>query len=121
AEEVESRIKEEVSARKEIKKEVMANKEQGKIDGTRRIYILFINSCFSHCQSERQDTWFAKNSPIIKNKRRRERINERLRTLQSLIPNETKMTILYLYTQVDIRTMLEEAVHYVKFLQLQIK
>ncbi|QHO16044.1 Transcription factor [Arachis hypogaea] len=53
--------------------------------------------------------------------RRRERINERLRTLQSLIPNETKMTILYLYTQVDIRTMLEEAVHYVKFLQLQIK
>ncbi|KAL1312886.1 hypothetical protein HN51_039458 [Arachis hypogaea] len=29
---------------------------------------LFINSCFSHCQSERQDTWFAENSPIVKNK-----------------------------------------------------
>ncbi|XP_054815766.1 pectin acetylesterase 12-like isoform X2 [Prosopis cineraria] len=26
---------------------------------------LFINSCFSHCQTERQDTWFAHNSPVI--------------------------------------------------------
>nr|GMC55161.1 transcription factor bHLH85-like [Ipomoea batatas] len=45
-------------------------------------------------------------------RRRREKINERLRILQSLVPNGTK---------VDISTMLEEAVHYVKFLQLQIK
>ncbi|CAH8380237.1 unnamed protein product [Eruca vesicaria subsp. sativa] len=45
-------------------------------------------------------------------RKRRERINERLRILQSLVPNGTK---------VDISTMLEEAVHYVKFLQLQIK
>ncbi|GAU14992.1 hypothetical protein TSUD_47870 [Trifolium subterraneum] len=44
--------------------------------------------------------------------RRRERINERLRILQTLVPNGTK---------VDISTMLEEAVQYVKFLQLQIK
>ncbi|CAD6267703.1 unnamed protein product [Miscanthus lutarioriparius] len=44
--------------------------------------------------------------------RRRERINERLSTLQQLIPNGTK---------VDMSTMLEEAVQYVKFLQLQIK
>ncbi|KAK1433423.1 hypothetical protein QVD17_10333 [Tagetes erecta] len=44
-------------------------------------------------------------------RKRRERINERLRTLQTLVPNGTK---------VDISTMLEEAVHYVKFLQLQI-
>ncbi|KAL4324039.1 hypothetical protein GQ457_11G010930 [Hibiscus cannabinus] len=29
---------------------------------------LFINSCFSHCQTERQDTWFAGNSPRIRNK-----------------------------------------------------
>ncbi|XP_039040047.1 transcription factor RSL2-like [Hibiscus syriacus] len=43
---------------------------------------------------------------------RRERINERLRILQNLVPNGTK---------VDISTMLEEAVQYVKFLQLQIK
>ncbi|MBA0751990.1 hypothetical protein Gogos_000871 [Gossypium gossypioides] len=29
---------------------------------------LFINSCFAHCQTERQDTWFAANSPEIRNK-----------------------------------------------------
>ncbi|KAK8542424.1 hypothetical protein V6N13_137001 [Hibiscus sabdariffa] len=29
---------------------------------------LFINSCFAHCQTERQDTWFAGNSPRIRNK-----------------------------------------------------
>ncbi|KAG7030945.1 Transcription factor bHLH84, partial [Cucurbita argyrosperma subsp. argyrosperma] len=45
-------------------------------------------------------------------RKRRERINERLKILQSLVPNGTK---------VDISTMLEEAVEYVKFLQLQIK
>ncbi|KAL8225882.1 hypothetical protein R6Q57_018439 [Mikania cordata] len=45
-------------------------------------------------------------------RKRRERINERLRILQNLVPNGTK---------VDISTMLEEAVEYVKFLKLQIK
>nr|AKN09597.1 basic helix-loop-helix transcription factor [Salvia miltiorrhiza] len=45
-------------------------------------------------------------------RKRRERINERLKILQTLVPNGTK---------VDISTMLEEAVEYVKFLQLQIK
>ncbi|XP_042017784.1 transcription factor bHLH139-like [Salvia splendens] len=45
-------------------------------------------------------------------KGKRERINERLKILQNLVPNGTK---------VDISTMLEEAVQYVKFLQLQIK
>lgn len=29
---------------------------------------LFVNSCFAHCQSERQDTWFSDNSPLIGNK-----------------------------------------------------
>ncbi|XP_022868622.1 pectin acetylesterase 12-like isoform X1 [Olea europaea var. sylvestris] len=29
---------------------------------------LFLNSCFAHCQSERQDTWFADDSPVIDNK-----------------------------------------------------
>ncbi|KAG5244588.1 hypothetical protein OIU76_003243 [Salix suchowensis] len=29
---------------------------------------LFINSCFAHCQSERQDTWFGDNSPVLGNK-----------------------------------------------------
>ncbi|KAK1366911.1 putative ROOT HAIR DEFECTIVE 6-LIKE 2 [Heracleum sosnowskyi] len=45
-------------------------------------------------------------------RKRREKINERLRILQNLVPNGTK---------VDISTMLEDAVHYVQFLQLQIK
>ncbi|KAI3684632.1 hypothetical protein L6452_33856 [Arctium lappa] len=45
-------------------------------------------------------------------RKRRERINERLRILQNLVPNGTK---------VDISTMLEEAVEYVKFLKLQIQ
>lgn len=29
---------------------------------------LFINSCFAHCQSEKQDTWYGDNSPSIQNK-----------------------------------------------------
>ncbi|KQJ97730.1 pectin acetylesterase 9 isoform X4 [Brachypodium distachyon] len=29
---------------------------------------MFINSCFAHCQSELQDTWFAPNSPSLHNK-----------------------------------------------------
>jgi hypothetical protein len=29
---------------------------------------MFINSCFLHCQSEIQDTWFASNSPMMNNK-----------------------------------------------------
>lgn len=28
---------------------------------------MFINSCFAHCQSELQDTWFAPNSPRLDN------------------------------------------------------
>ncbi|WCJ36663.1 Pectinacetylesterase family protein [Euphorbia peplus] len=29
---------------------------------------MYINSCFAHCQSEAQDTWFAPDSPRINNK-----------------------------------------------------
>lgn len=29
---------------------------------------VFLNSCFAHCQSETQDTWFADDSPNIGNK-----------------------------------------------------
>ncbi|XP_062208307.1 uncharacterized protein LOC133909769 [Phragmites australis] len=43
---------------------------------------------------------------------RRERIAERLKVLQDLVPNGTK---------VDLVTMLEKAITYVKFLQLQVK
>lgn len=34
---------------------------------------VFINSCFAHCQSERQDTWYANNSPRLGNKVRMQR------------------------------------------------
>ncbi|CAN6554781.1 unnamed protein product [Malus baccata var. baccata] len=54
----------------------------------------------------------ATDSQSIYARKRREKINARLRILQNLVPNGTK---------VDISTMLEEAVQYVKFLQLQIK
>lgn len=43
---------------------------------------------------------------------RRERISERLRILQGLVPNGAK---------VDLVTMLEKAINYVKFLKLQVK
>lgn len=29
---------------------------------------LFINSCFAHCQTERQDTWFSDDAPLVDNK-----------------------------------------------------
>ncbi|CAH2046797.1 unnamed protein product, partial [Thlaspi arvense] len=29
---------------------------------------VFLNSCFAHCQTERYDTWYSKNSPAVKNK-----------------------------------------------------
>ncbi|XP_051132814.1 transcription factor bHLH84-like isoform X3 [Andrographis paniculata] len=54
----------------------------------------------------------ATDSQSLYARKRRERINKRLKILQNLVPNGTK---------VDISTMLEEAVEYVKFLQLQIK
>uniref|UniRef100_A0ACD5VC53 Uncharacterized protein n=1 Tax=Avena sativa TaxID=4498 RepID=A0ACD5VC53_AVESA len=44
-------------------------------------------------------------------KNRRERIGERLRALQELVPNGTK---------VDMVTMLDKAITYVKFMQLQL-
>ncbi|KAM0902114.1 hypothetical protein ACQ4PT_019624 [Festuca glaucescens] len=46
------------------------------------------------------------------NVNRREKISERLRTLQELVPNGTK---------VDMVTMLDKPMTYVKFLQLQVK
>ncbi|PWZ15007.1 Pectin acetylesterase 9 [Zea mays] len=36
---------------------------------------VFINSCFAHCQSELQDTWFTPNSPSIDNKADHPRLN----------------------------------------------
>ncbi|CAK9150629.1 unnamed protein product [Ilex paraguariensis] len=54
----------------------------------------------------------AKDPQSIAAKNRRERISERLKILQDLVPNGSK---------VDLVTMLEKAINYVKFLQLQVK
>ncbi|KAF3494213.1 hypothetical protein DY000_02056868 [Brassica cretica] len=37
---------------------------------------LFINSCFTHCQSEIQDTWFAQDSPKLNGKRVAESVGD---------------------------------------------
>ncbi|XP_039789967.1 transcription factor RHD6-like [Panicum virgatum] len=73
-----------------------------------------------HCGAGRKATGKAKSAPTMPTKdpqslaakSRRERISERLRTLQELVLNGTK---------VDLVTMLEKAISYVKFLQLQVK
>lgn len=54
----------------------------------------------------------SKDPQSIAAKNRRERISERLKTLQELVPNGSK---------VDLVTMLEKAINYVQFLQLQVK
>ncbi|PSR87855.1 Transcription factor bHLH086 like [Actinidia chinensis var. chinensis] len=54
----------------------------------------------------------SKDPQSIAAKNRQERISERLKTLQELVPNGSK---------VDLVTMLEKAIGYVKFLQLQVK
>ncbi|CAN6233751.1 unnamed protein product [Urochloa humidicola] len=69
-----------------------------------------------HCGAGRKvksaPTVPTKDPQSLAAKNRRERISERLRTLQELVPNGTK---------VDLVTMLEKAISYVKFLQLQVK
>ncbi|EXC20666.1 Putative transcription factor bHLH086 [Morus notabilis] len=69
------------------------------------------------CSSNNKKPKVHKSSPSkdpqsIAAKNRRERISERLKILQELIPNGSK---------VDLVTMLEKAIGYVKFLQLQVK
>ncbi|XP_042502414.1 putative transcription factor bHLH086 [Macadamia integrifolia] len=54
----------------------------------------------------------SKDPQSIAAKNRRERISERLKILQDLVPNGAK---------VDLVTMLEKSISYVKFLQLQVK
>ncbi|KAL8472709.1 hypothetical protein ACS0TY_029147 [Phlomoides rotata] len=54
----------------------------------------------------------SKDPQSVAAKNRRERISERLKILQELVPNGSK---------VDLVTMLEKAIGYVKFLQLQVK
>ncbi|KDP33155.1 hypothetical protein JCGZ_13420 [Jatropha curcas] len=69
------------------------------------------------CNSATKKSKITKPSPSkdpqsIAAKNRRERISERLKILQELVPNGSK---------VDLVTMLEKAISYVKFLQLQVK
>ncbi|KAF3444351.1 hypothetical protein FNV43_RR14042 [Rhamnella rubrinervis] len=59
-----------------------------------------------------KSTSLSKDPQSIAAKNRRERISERLKILQELVPNGSK---------VDLVTMLEKAISYVKFLQLQVK
>ncbi|KAF3618585.1 Transcription factor bHLH54 [Capsicum annuum] len=96
----------------------------GDMDGKNKAVLQRQNSVISCCsvdesnvslkltQKSRASRGSATDPQSLYARKRRERINERLKILQSLVPNGTK---------VDISTMLEEAVQYVKFLQLQIK
>ncbi|KAJ7292410.1 hypothetical protein O6H91_13G024100 [Diphasiastrum complanatum] len=63
-------------------------------------------------QKPRTKQGCANDPQSIAARNRRERISERLKILQDLVPNGTK---------VDLVTMLEKAISYVKFLQLQVK
>ncbi|XP_027337528.1 putative transcription factor bHLH086 [Abrus precatorius] len=59
----------------------------------------------------------SKDPQSVAAKNRRERISERLKILQELVPNGSKVGFFF----VDLVTMLEKAISYVKFLQLQVK
>ncbi|CAN4110219.1 unnamed protein product [Withania somnifera] len=91
----------------------------GDMDKKNKAVLQRQNSMISCCSEDESNVSFeftqkskATDPQSLYARKRRERINERLKILQSLIPNGTK---------VDISTMLEEAVQYIKFLQLQIK
>ncbi|KAJ8455968.1 hypothetical protein OPV22_034884 [Ensete ventricosum] len=68
--------------------------------------------CGNTKRTKDKSTSPSKDPQSIAAKNRRERISERLKILQDLVPNGTK---------VDLVTMLEKAISYVKFLQLQVK
>ncbi|CAN8238458.1 unnamed protein product [Cochlearia groenlandica] len=63
-------------------------------------------------KTKAKPTTSPKDPQSLAAKNRRERISERLKILQELVPNGTK---------VDLVTMLEKAISYVKFLQVQVK
>ncbi|XP_061370252.1 putative transcription factor bHLH086 [Gastrolobium bilobum] len=68
--------------------------------------------CSSESKTPKPKSSTSKDPQSVAAKNRRERISERLKVLQELVPNGSK---------VDLVTMLEKAISYVKFLQLQVK
>ncbi|XP_021296716.1 putative transcription factor bHLH086 [Herrania umbratica] len=68
--------------------------------------------CSNEANKAKTKSGPSKDPQSIAAKNRRERISERLKILQELVPNGSK---------VDLVTMLEKAISYVKFLQLQVK
>ncbi|XP_061367869.1 transcription factor RHD6-like [Gastrolobium bilobum] len=69
-------------------------------------------TCTTASKAEKPKSNPTKDPQSVAAKNRRERISERLKILQELVPNGSK---------VDLVTMLEKAINYVKFLQLQVK
>ncbi|KAK2999751.1 hypothetical protein RJ639_023395 [Escallonia herrerae] len=72
----------------------------------------FKRQCTNSTKNPKPKSTQSKDPQSVAAKNRRERISERLKVLQDLVPNGTK---------VDLVTMLEKAINYVKFLQLQVK